>query len=183
MAKLSTENIPTKKEYEKLLEYLSGQPDKRCYFWVKILAGTGARWSEFVQFTWEDVLNGEVTLKGKGSKYRRFFFNAQLQKEVREFLSEQNYSGIMLVSRWGRPMENRGFVERLHRWGKACGIDKSKMHPHAFRHFFAKMYLSKNKDVVQLADLLGHESLDTTRLYLRKNYEEQKRDFNKNVTW
>lgn len=62
----------------------------------------------------------------------------------------------------------------MQEWGRKCGIDKSKMHPHAFRHFFAKMYLKKNKDVVQLAELLGHGSIDTTRIYLQKSYDEQK---------
>jgi site-specific recombinase XerD len=57
------------------------------------------------------------------------------------------------------------------------------MHAHAFRHFFAKMFLKKTKDIIQLADLLGHGSVDTTRIYLQKSYDEQQRDFNKNVTW
>ena len=64
-----------------------------------------------------------------------------------------------------------------------CGIDSKKMHAHAFRHFFAKMFLKKTKDVIQLADLLGHGSVDTTRIYLQKSYDEQQREFNKNVTW
>ena len=57
------------------------------------------------------------------------------------------------------------------------------MHAHAFRHFFAKMFLEKNKDVIQLADLMGHENIDTTRIYLQKSYEEQKKEFNRSVTW
>ena len=71
----------------------------------------------------------------------------------------------------------------MKNWGKACGIDPKKMHPHAFRHFFAKMFLKKNKDVIQLADLLGHGSVDITRIYLQKSYDEQKREFNRSVTW
>ena len=73
--------------------------------------------------------------------------------------------------------------QHLKAWGKHCGIDSKKMHAHAFRHFFAKMFLKKNKDVIQLADLLGHGSVDTTRIYLQKSYDEQKKDFNRNVTW
>lgn len=74
-------------------------------------------------------------------------------------------------------------AQHLKVWGKHCGIDSKKMHAHAFRHFFAKMFLKKNKDVIQLADLLGHGSVDTTRIYLQKSYDEQKKDFNRNVTW
>ena len=58
-----------------------------------------------------------------------------------------------------------------------------KAHCHAFRHFFAKQFLSKTKDVIQLAEILGHESVDTTRLYLQKSKAEQARDINKYITW
>ena len=77
----------------------------------------------------------------------------------------------------------KGFDENLKNWGAKVGIHKSKMHAHAFRHFFAKMYLRKTKDVIQLAEILGHGSINTTRIYLQKSNEEQKRDFNKNVNW
>ena len=66
--------------------------------------------------------------------------------------------------------------------GKA-GIKKEKIHPHAFRHFFAKMFLSKTNDIITLADLLGHGKIETTRIYLRKSYDEQKREFDSAVTW
>ena len=68
-------------------------------------------------------------------------------------------------------------------WGEKAGVDRSKMHPHAFRHFFAKMYLKNSKDVIQLADILGHGSVDTTRIYLQKTKQEQMKDINKNVKW
>lgn len=70
---LSVENVPTEKEYEALLAYLKTKPNKDYYFFVRILATTGARLHEFMKFTWEDIVHGEVVLKGKGSKYRRFF--------------------------------------------------------------------------------------------------------------
>lgn len=80
-------------------------------------------------------------------------------------------------------MTQRSLCQSMKDWGDKCGIDRSKMHPHAFRHFFAKMYLKKNNDVVQLADLLGHGSIDTTRIYLQKSYDEQKKEFNRSVVW
>ena len=150
--KLDTDNVPTEQEYERLLEFLRTKKNQDYYFFIKVLAVTGARVSEFLQFTWEDILRGEVTLRGKGNKYRRFFFPKSLRQNMKN-------------------------------WGKACGIDPKKMHPHAFRHFFAKMFLKKNKDVIQLADLLGHGSVDITRIYLQKSYDEQKREFNRSVTW
>lgn len=180
--KLDTDNIPTEDEYNRLLEYLKTKSNQDYYYFVKVLGTTGARLSEFRQFTWEDIIAGEVTLKGKGNKYRRFFFQKQLQQEVKAYVKEYGKTGLFAVGRFG-PLTQRGFSQNLKAWGKHCGIDLKKMHAHAFRHFFAKMFLKKNKDVIQLADLLGHGSVDTTRIYLQKSYDEQKRDFNKNVTW
>lgn len=180
--KLDTDNVPTESDYEKLLEFLKTKSNQDYYYFIKILATTGARVSEFFQFKWEDILNGEVTLKGKGNKYRRFFFNKQLQNEVKSYLKQTNKKGYVAVGKYGR-LTQRGLCQSMKVWGSKCGIEKEKMHPHAFRHFFAKMYLKKNKDVIQLADLLGHGSIDTTRIYLQKSYEEQKREFNRSVTW
>ncbi len=180
--KLNTENVPTESDYKKLLDYLYTRTNKDHYFFIKILATTGARVSEFFQLKWEDILNGEVTLKGKGNKYRRFFFSKQLQTEVKSYVKEQNKTGYVAVGKFGR-LTQRGLCQSMKDWGDKCGIDKCKMHPHAFRHFFAKMYLKKNNDVVQLAEILGHGSIDTTRIYLQKSYDEQKREFNRSVTW
>lgn len=180
--KLDVNNVPTEEEYNRLLEYLKTKLNKDYYFFIKVLGTTGARLSEFQQFTWEDIATGEVVLKGKGNKYRRFFFQKQLQREVKDYIKETGKSGTLAVGRFG-PLTQRGLSQHLKVWGKHCGIDSKKMHAHAFRHFFAKMFLKKTKDVIQLADLLGHGSVDTTRIYLQKSYDEQQRDFNKNVTW
>ena len=99
-----------------------------------------------------------------------------------EYIRQTGKSGTVATGRFGTLTE-RGLNQHMKLWADKCGIDRRKMHPHAFRHFFAKMFLKKNKDVVQLADLMGHGSIDTTRIYLQRSYEEQKRDFNRNVTW
>ena len=80
-------------------------------------------------------------------------------------------------------MNPRGIDFAIKAAADKCGIDKKKAHCHAFRHFFAKMFLKKTKDVVQLADLLGHGSVDTTRIYLQKSFTEQKREVNRVVSW
>ena len=180
--KLDTDNVPTEQEYERLLAYLATKRNKDSYFFIKILATTGARVSEFLQFTWQDIIDGEVTLKGKGNKYRRFFFQKSLQKEVMQYVKGTGKTGLVATGRYGT-ITDRGLNTNMKNWGKACGIDPKKMHPHAFRHFFAKMFLKRNKDVIQLADLLGHGSIDTTRIYLQKSYDEQKKEFNRSVTW
>lgn len=180
---LNIENVPSEKDYKNLLDYLQTLSNKDYYYWIKTLATTGARISEFLQFKWEDIERGDVILKGKGSKYRRFFFQKSLQQEITAYIRANHKSGSLCIARNGQIMTTRGFAERLKSWAPKCNIDKTKMHAHAFRHFFAKMYLKNNKDVVQLAELLGHGSVDTTRIYLQKSYAEQKKDFNRNVNW
>ena len=80
-------------------------------------------------------------------------------------------------------MTSRGLAGLIKDYGIKAGIEKQKLHPHAFRHFFAKMFLKKTNDVVFLADILGHSNLETTRLYLRKSYDEQQREIDRAVTW
>ena len=173
---LSVENVPTEKEYNKLLAWLD-QRNERWAFIVRLMGTTGCRVSELLQFTYEMVSAGHCTLKGKGSKYRQFFF----VKELREQASGKN--GLVCLSKYGQPMSPRSVAIVLREFAGKAGVPSEKIHPHAFRHFFAKMYLKKTKDVVSLADILGHGSVDTTRIYLQKSQEEQKRSFIRNVTW
>ena len=173
---LSVDNIPTEKEYNRLLDYLN-EHDKHWAFIVRLLATTGCRVSELVQFTYEHIREGSVVLKGKGTKYRQFFFVKQLQKEA------DGKTGFVCYGKYTECMTKRGITYGLQKYGQAVGIAKEKLHPHAFRHFFAKMYLKKTKDVVELANLLGHGSVDTTRIYLQKSKEEQRQSFNRTITW
>lgn len=174
--KLNTENVPTDTEYKRLCDYLQ-EKNPRYYIMVRLMGTTGCRVSELQQFTFEQVAAGGCTLKGKGAKYRQFFFTREMQQMAK------GKSGPVMVNRYGGILSTRGLSEGLKDYCQKCGIDRSKGHPHAFRHFFAKMYLKKTKDVIQLADLMGHGSIDTTRIYLQKSYDEQKREVNRNVTW
>lgn len=173
---LSVENIPTEAEYNKLLTYCDEHAPKWAYI-IRLLGTTGCRVSELIQFTYEQIQAGSCDLKGKGSKYRRFFFTRQVQDGAK------GKSGYVCMNRYGSQISTRGIAQELKNLGTKCGIAKEKMHPHAFRHFFAKMYLKKTKDVVSLADILGHGSVDITRIYLQKSYDEQKREVNRVVNW
>ena len=181
---LSLENVPTEKEVEKLLAYCKAHNEK-AYIWVRLLSTTGARVHEFVMFTYEMVAAGHVDLKGKGSKVRRFFFSAKVQQECADYAEKKKLQGTIAVNRTGGLCSTRGVAQLLHTMANRAGVDAKKCHPHAFRHFFAKMYLkrSKTKDVTELADLLGHSGLGTTMIYIKRSQEEQKRMFNKNVDW
>ena len=173
---LNTENVPTEAEYQKLCSYLKTE-NPRYFFLVKLMGTTGCRVSELKQFTFEMIQEGTTTLKGKGSKYRQFFFIKEMQQLAK------GRSGLVMLNKYDKPLSERGFSFQLKRYCELCGINPAKGHAHAFRHFFAKMYLKKTKDVIQLAELLGHGSVDTTRIYLQKSFAEQKREVNRVVSW
>jgi len=181
---LFLENIPSEKHYQKLVEYLSKHKNKEYLFWVRVLGCTGARIGEFLQFTWEGLSKGEFIVKGKGNKCRTFFVPKQLSSEISEYAKLNNKKGRFALNRYGSPVTSRGVSQQLVYWGEQLGFPKGMIHPHAFRHFFAKQYLKTSKnDIVQLAQILGHGSLDITRIYTMKSKKEQKKDFNKFVNW
>ena len=185
---VSLDNIPTEDEYKRLLEYLRGRsefpPYRRTHYWIVLLLGTtGMRISELLQIRWEDIVAGEVSLKCKGNKFRVIRFTPSVQAEAGALVKKNRLTGPVCISRNGTLISPRGISVGLKTWGKAVGIDEKKMHAHAFRHFFAKQYIKRDRDIVHLADILGHGSINTTRIYLARTSEEQRRDFNKYVNW
>lgn len=174
--RLSIENIPSEHEYAKLVEWLEINNPKWAFI-VRLMGTTGCRVSELVQFKYEQVSSGHCIIKGKGDKYRQFFFTKELQQYA------NGKEGLICINRYGVPMKTRGIALQLKSFASKIGLPLEKIHPHAFRHFFAKKYLKNTKDVIGLADILGHSSVDTTRIYLQKSFDEQKKDYQKNVNW
>lgn len=158
------------------------------YWLVRIAATTGARMSELQQLTWGHLRKGEAYLGCKGRKWRYIFFPKQLIVDATKYADEKGYPDERLVSMSTNrtsdsPVSSRGIGQSLGIFASRCGYPKHKAHMHAFRHFFAKMYITKTKDVVQLANLMGHSSVDTTRIYMQKTKAEHIRDVNKFVSW
>ena len=92
-------------------------------------------------------------------------------------------SGFLFVGKNGRPVTTRGIHSQLKHYAVRYGIDPDTMYPHSFRHRFAKNFLARSSDISLLADLLGHESIETTRIYLTRSSKEQKLLLDKMVTW
>lgn len=135
--KMETNNIPTEEEYNRLLEYLKTKKNKDYYFFIKVLGTTGARLSEFMQFTWEDIISGEVTLKGKGNKYRRFFFQGQLRKEAKAYVKEAGKTGILAMGKYGK-ITSRGLSSDMKAWGKELRHSFRKDAPACLQAFLCK---------------------------------------------
>lgn len=183
---LHVENVPTEKEYQDFLQWLRENEEWQTYWFVKALGSTGMRRSELTQLTWDDILAGEFFPSCKGKKRRMIYFPKTVVKELKEWLKshpEDTCEKLIISKRSGKPLSDRGLDQILKLRALKAGFPKEKAHCHAFRHFFAKQYLAKTKDVIQLAELLGHESVDTTRIYLQKSKAEQARDINKYITW
>ena len=100
--KLNIENVPSESEYRRLLDYLLEKGDNYHYLWIRILASTGVRSSEFLQLRWEDIISGDVTLRCKGNKYRRILFSKSLQKEVSTYIKTTGVSGFVAVGKFGK---------------------------------------------------------------------------------
>lgn len=154
------------------------------YFVVWYLAATGARVSELIQIKIEHIEIGYFDLYTKGGKLRRLYIPKKLRKETLEWLEETHRSsGYLFLNRYGDRITTRGISQQLKNYADKYGLDKKVVYPHSFRHRYAKNFLEKYNDIALLADLMGHESIETTRIYLRRTASEQQALVDKIVTW
>ena len=134
----------------------------------------------------EDLQNGYAQILGKGRKMRTIFIPKKTAAEAFLFFKEMYHSdtGYIFKGQKAENISTRGIAEQIQRIGKRYGIRKEVCHPHAFRHYFAKRFLkSSRNNIVMLADLLGHASVDTTAIYLRMSQAETQKKFNNLVDW
>lgn len=178
------ENVISDADYEFLKNKLWKDKNYDWYFVVRFLGATGARVSELIQFKYENVVRGYIDLYTKAGKIRRIFIPSALQKKAISYYTSINRtSGYLFVNGKGEQITTRGLSHQLKQLAKKYKMNLAVVYPHSFRHRFAKNFLEKNKDIALLADLMGHESIETTRIYLRKTSEEQKEVVDKIVTW
>ncbi len=172
-------NVPSEEEMGVFL-LKCREINQYWYLVSRCLATTGLRVHELLRLTHKDIISGGTVLIGKGDKPRRVFFQKNFIEEFKEWF---NLSGKLPEERFCAKT-TRGVAQQLRCYASKAGLDLSKFHPHAFRHYFAKQYLKRNPtDIVGLQNLLGHSSIETTSIYLQRSYEEQLADFHKNVTW
>lgn len=180
------ENCITEADYEFLKTRLAAEADRGDYFMVRLLAATGARVSEFVRVKAEHVRLGHMDILSKGGKIRRVYIPDALRAELRAWMEATGRASGYLFHAAGSlaPYAERTVALRLRRAAARHGLDPRLVHPHAFRHLFARLFLrASGKDIALLADLLGHSKLDTTRVYLRQTAAEQGEAVDKCVTW
>ncbi len=178
------ENVISNADYQYLKKKLKQDGNMEWYFVVWFLAATGARVSELIQIKAEHVELGYLDLYSKGGKLRRVYIPEKLKKEAKVWMDQnQITSGYLFKNRYGERISTRGVGQQLKRYAIKYGLDPDVVYPHSFRHRYAKNFLDKYNDIAFLADLMGHESIETTRIYLRRTATEQQSLIDKIVTW
>lgn len=182
--KILLDNIINNKQYDAMKQQMLRLGEMKKYYIIWTLGATGVRVSELVKLTIEDVEKGFVDIVSKGGKNRRIYFPINLQKSLLKWCYEkQGKVGPIFVNKHGDAISIRCIAKSLKQAAKLCQIDQRLVHPHAFRHLFAKNFLKRKNDIVLLADLLGHESLETTKIYLRHTAQEQWDIVNDVIDW
>lgn len=178
------ENVISNADYQFLKASLKNDGNLEWYFVVWFLAATGARVSELVQIKVEHVKLGYFDLYSKGGKLRRLYIPKILREEALLWLdSIGRKSGYLFLNRFNERITTRGIAQQLKNYAKKYGISEKVVYPHSFRHRYAKNFLEKFNDIALLADLMGHESIETTRIYLRRTASEQQELVDTIVTW
>ena len=179
------ENVISDADYVFFKKKLKKEPNIEWYFIVRFLCATGARISELIKIKVEHVKVGYIDIYSKGGKIRRIYIPLALRKETMKWIENdlRIETGYIFLNRFGDRITTRGISQQLKNYAVKYGIDPKVVYPHSFRHRFAKNFLEKYNDISLLADLMGHESIETTRIYLRKTASEQQKLVDEIVTW
>ena len=182
--KVFLENVISEADYEYFKTCLRKDDELFWYFVIRFLAATGARVSELIQIKVEHIRLGHLDLYSKGGKLRRIYIPQTLKEEALSWLAnKQQESGFIFLNKYGERITTRGISGQLKKLAARYGIDTALVYPHSFRHRFAKSFLERCNDIAFLADLMGHESIETTRIYLRKTATEQREIIDEIIDW
>lgn len=165
----------TKTEYERLLIAAEKKKNKRLYYLMQSICSTGIRVSEHKYITAEAVEKGSVQINLKG-KMRVVILPKTLCKMLKKYIREENIkSGSVFITKNGKPLDRSNIWNDMKKLCESAGVDKEKVFPHNLRHLFARTYYSLQKDISRLADILGHTSINTTRIYTIESGEVHRR--------
>ena len=162
----SEEKELTREEYFKLVKTAEKKGNKRLGLILQTICGTGMRVSELQYITVEAVRKGEVSVSCK-NKTRTIFIVRDLQKKLQKYIAEKDIeSGYVFMTRSGKPIDRSNIWKEMKALCEEAGIIADKVFPHNLRHLFARVFYNIEKDIAKLADILGHTSINTTRIYI-----------------
>lgn len=176
--KASLEEVLEPEEFKRMLRIAKKNNEITIYLIMKVFAYTGIRVEELKKFTVEALKTNYIEVNNKG-KIRNIILRQDLRKELIEYCENNGIKeGYIFPGRNpGTMLHQTTIWKRMKKIAGMCrGIKKSKVHAHSFRHLFAIKFMSEGGDIGELADILGHASVDTTRIYTRTtDYMKRKR--------
>ena len=165
----------TAQEYADLVRTARETGRARLALVLQTICATGIRVSELPAITAEAARSGVAVVRCKG-KSRRVLIPTRLQKKLLRYMKQHRIAfGPVFVTRSGAPLDRSNIWREMKALCRAAGVSDKKVFPHNFRHLFARTFYRLNKDLAKLADLLGHSSINTTRIYIRTTSAEHRR--------
>lgn len=177
----SNSEILSLSDYKRLLRFAKRMDQDDTYLIMKILAMTGIRIEELSFFTVENMKSNYIKVRNKG-KERSIIIRQDLAREIRQYCRNNNIKAgiIFFCQTKGKMMAKSTIWRRMKKIAGVAKVRKNKVHAHSFRHLFAKMFLEEyNGSIAELADILGHNSLETTRIYAKTTDEEKRKKLEK----
>ena len=165
----------TKAEYARLCKTAKRKKNKRLNLILQTICGTGIRVSELQYITVEAAKQCEAVVNCK-AKTRSVFIVKELKQKLLRYAAEQNIkSGIIFVTRTGKPISRTNIWREMKALCVEADVSPQKVFPHNLRHLFARVFYGIEKDIAKLADILGHSSINTTRIYIISTGIEHRR--------
>lgn len=165
----------TKAEYTRLCRTAERKHNERLNLILQTICGTGIRVSELQYITVEAAKNGEAVVNCK-AKTRSVFIVKELKQKLLRYAAEQNIkSGMIFVTRTGNPISRTNIWREMKALCEEANVNPQKVFPHNLRHLFARVFYGIEKDIAKLADILGHSSINTTRIYIISTGTEHRR--------
>lgn len=175
----SDEKELTKSEYERLLSAAKTKKNERLYLLMQTICSTGIRVSEVRHITVEAITRGIAEISCKG-KRRQVLLPKLLCKLLKRYVAEKKIkSGTVFLTKNGNPLDRSNIWSDMKRLCKAANVSEKKVFSHNLRHLFARTFYSLQKDIVRLADVLGHSNVNTTRIYTMESGENHRRQIQK----
>lgn len=168
----------SKEEYKKLVLCVLRQGKKRLAMILQTICAAGIRVSELSSVTVESVMKGAVEIYCKG-KQRTVLFPKKLQKKLLRYIQEKGIiSGPVFCTSSGKAVDRSNIWKEMKKLSEETEVAEEKVYPHNLRHLFAKEFYAIEKDIAKLADVLGHSSVETTRIYIKSTSEEHQKQLN-----
>lgn len=178
------ENVISQADYEYFKNCLLRDGQMQYYFTIRMMAGTGLRVSELVRVNVIHVRQGYIDLTSKGNRARRVYIPHAIREPCLNWLeSIGRTKGPVFRNKFNTRITTTGIRDQLKVFAYRYNLDPDVVYPHAFRHLFAKNFIERCDDIAMLSDILGHESIETTRIYLHRSSAEQQQIFNQVVNW